>query len=216
VFVRPCWRPTSSQDALDIVAQNPWALLVSNGEDGPVATNLPLLIDRTVSANDSAELILVGHIARGNEHLRVLSTPGATVLAVFEGPWSYVTASWYPNRDMPSTYYYTAVHCYGSIELQEEEALDQSLEGLTQHMEAHYPAGWSTNEIPRSEITRRFAAIRGFRIHVSRIEAKFKLGQDEPLRDALAVAESLGQRQSPQEQALAALIRKHNETRGVM
>lgn len=216
MFVRPCWQPTSSQDALEIIERNPWALLVSNGEDGPVATNLPLLIDRTGSTDDSADLLLVGHIARSNEHLRLLASPGATLLAVFEGPWSYVTASWYPNRDMPSTYYYTAVHCYGSIELQEEEALDHSLEGLTQRMEAHYPAGWRTNEVPRSEITRRFAGIQGFRIHVSRIEAKFKLGQDEPLRDALAVAEALGQIQSPQDQALAALIRKHNEARGVM
>jgi len=213
VFIRPCWRPTSPQDALDIIEQHPWALLVSNGEEVPLATNLPLLIDRTVASADPNALVLVGHIARGNDHLRALSAPGSSVLAIFEGPWSYVTASWYPGRDMPSTYYYTAVHCSGSIELQEEEALDHALEDLTQRMESHYPAGWSTNEIPRSEITRRFAGIQGFRIHVSKIEAKFKLGQDEPLRDALAVAEVLGQQQSPQDQALASLIRKQNQIR---
>jgi transcriptional regulator len=214
VFVRPCWQPTSPQDALDIIEQHPWALLLSNGENVPLATNLPLMIDRTVPIVDPDSLVLVGHIARGNEHVRTLSQPGAAVLAVFEGPWSYVTASWYPNRDMPSTYYYTSVHCSGRIELQEEPALDHSLEDLTQRMESRYQAGWSTNEIPRSEITRRFSAIRGFRIHVSKIEAKFKLGQDEPLRDALAVAEVLEQKHSLQDQALAGLIRKHNEMRG--
>ena len=215
MFVRPCWRPASPQDVLDIIEQHPWALLVSNGENVPLATNLPLMIDRTVPSVDETGLVLVGHIARGNDHHCNLSQPGASVLAVFQGPWSYVTASWYPNRDMPSTYYYTAVHCSGTIELQEEQALDRSLEDLTQRMESRYQAGWSTNEIPRSEITRRFAAIRGFRIQVSKIEAKFKLGQDEPLRDALAVAAVLGQQQSPQDQALAGLIRKHNEARGV-
>lgn len=214
MFVRPCWRPTSHQDVLDIIEQHPWALLVSNGDQVPLATNLPLLIDHSVSGVEESGLVLVGHIARANEHLRSLSQPGASVLAVFEGPWSYVTASWYPNRDMPSTYYYTAVHCSGTIELQEEPALDRSLEDLTQRMESGYRAGWSTNEIPRSEITRRFDGIRGFHIHVSKIEAKFKLGQDEPLRDALAVAAVLGQHQSPQDQALSELIRKHNETRG--
>jgi len=215
VFVRPCWRPTSPQDALDIIEQHSWALLVSNGEHVPLATNLPLLIDRTVTHVDPTALVLVGHIARGNDHIRALSIPGSSALAVFQGPWSYVTASWYPNRDMPSTYYYTAVHCSGSIELLGEQDLDRSLEDLTQRMESHYPAGWSTDEIPRSEITRRFAAIQGFRIHVSKIEAKFKLGQDEPLRDALAVAEVLGQQQSPQDRVLAGLIRKHNQARGV-
>jgi transcriptional regulator len=98
---------------------------------------------------------------------------------------------------MPSTYYYTAVHCFGTIEMQEEAALDEHLEDLTQRMESSIPGGWRTDEIPRTEITRRFAAIAGFRILVDRLEAKFKLGQDEPLRDALAVAEQLGKHNHP-------------------
>jgi transcriptional regulator len=210
VFVRPCWQPASSQDALELIEQNPWALLVSNGAEVPYATNLPLLLDRAEEAT-----VLVGHIARGNEHARALASgaEGTPVLAVFEGPWSYVTASWYPNRDMPSTYYYTAVHCTGTLEMQSEAELDESLEELTQRMESQYPGGWRTNEIPRSEIVRRFPAIAGFRIRVSRVEAKFKLGQDEPLRDALAVAGVLEQHSSPHDQALAALIRRHNSAR---
>jgi transcriptional regulator len=210
LFVRPCWEPASPQDALDLIEQNPWALLVSNGTEVPYATNLPLLLDR-----GSESTVLVGHIARGNEHTRALASGahGARVLAIFEGPWSYVTASWYPNRDMPSTYYYTAVHCIGTLEMHGEAELDQSLEDLTERMESHYPGGWRTSEIPRSEIVRRFPAIAGFRIRVSHIEAKFKLGQDEPLRDALAVAAVLETHSSPQDQELAALIRRHNNSR---
>jgi transcriptional regulator len=207
VFVRPCWQPASPQDALDVIEQNPWALLVSNGTEVPYATNLPLLLD-----DASPNIVLVGHIVRGNEHSRALAT-GAKVLAIFEGPWSYVTASWYPNRDMPSTYYYTAVHCTGTLEMQSEAELDAGLENLTQRMESHYPDGWRTSEIPRSEMVRRFPAIAGFRIQVSRIEAKFKLGQDEPLRDALAVASVLEKHSSPQDQELAALIRRQNSSR---
>ena len=211
MFVRPCWQPVSPQDALKLIEQHPWALLVSNGADAPFATNLPLLVDCTTS-NDN-EMVLVGHIARGNDHACELAKSKSQVLAIFEGPWSYVTASWYPQRDMPSTYYYTAVHCTGTIEMQDEAALDASLEDLTQRMESHYPGGWRTSEIPRSEITRRFAGIAGFRIRVKRIEAKFKLGQDEPLKDALAVADALEKQQSPQDHALAAMIRKQNQAR---
>jgi transcriptional regulator len=210
LFVRPCWKPSSPKDALDLIEQNPWALLVSNGAEAPYATNLPLLLDRGSEGTE-----LVGHIARGNEHSLALAADadGAKVLAIFEGPWSYVTASWYPNRDMPSTYYYTAVHCTGTLEMHGEAELDASLEDLTQRMESHYPGGWHTSEIPRSEIVRRLSAIAGFRIRVSRIEAKFKLGQDEPLRDALAVAGSLEKHSSPQDRELAALIRRHNSSR---
>jgi transcriptional regulator len=210
LFVRPCWQPASGQDALDLIERNPWALLVSNGAEVPYATNLPLLLDHAAEGTE-----LVGHIARGNEHSRALASgaDGTQVLAIFEGPWSYVTASWYPNRDMPSTYYYTSVHCTGTLEMQTEAELDESLEDLTQRMESHYIGGWRTSEVPRSEIVRRFSAIAGFRIRVSRVEAKFKLGQDEPLRDALAVAGALERHSSPQDHELAALIRRHNSSR---
>jgi transcriptional regulator len=219
MFVRSCWQPTSRQDALAIIEQHPWALLVSNGDDGPLATNLPLLIAGSSKSNGDAPgspetpLVLVGHLARANEHARDLAKFAAPFLAIFEGPWTYVTASWYPGRDMPSTYYYTAVHCHGTIELQDELELDSSLEELTRHMESRYPEGWSTHEIPRTEITRRFQSIVGFRMHVNKLEAKFKLGQDEPLRDALAVAGVLETHEDSRDRALAALIRKHNLSR---
>jgi transcriptional regulator len=212
VFVRPCWQPTSPQDTRSLIEQYPWALLVSNGDNGPFATNLPLLID-TASTYPNSPLTLVGHLARANDHALQLSNPDTIFLAIFEGPYSYVTASWYPNRDMPSTYYYSAVHCYGHIELQDEPALDESLETLTQRMESPIPNGWQTNEIPRSEITRRFSGITGFRLHVNRVEAKFKLGQDEPVRDALAVADNLDARNEPSSRELATLIRQHNHAR---
>jgi transcriptional regulator len=208
MFVRPCWKPTSPQDALDLIEQHPWALLLSSGAEVPYATNLPLLLDR--SSRDG-ETHLLGHIARGNEHAEKLAD--AKVLAIFEGPWTYVTASWYPKRDMPSTYYYTAVHCVGTVEMLNEQGLDEHLEDLTQRMESAIPDGWGTKEIPRSEMTRRFPAIAGFRIRVNQIEAKFKLGQDEPIKDALAVADRLEQQNSPGDHAVAALIRKHNHTR---
>ncbi len=215
MFVRPCWVPRSANDTRKIIAENPWALLVSQGPDGPLATNLPLLMEQREngSAEPHGNLVLVSHLARANDHLAALQATTSPVLAIFEGPWSYVTASWYPDRQMPSTFYYTAVHCYGRLEFQDEAALDGSLEDLVQRMESPHEKGWRTGEIPRSEITRRFAGIQGFRMIVSRVEAKFKLGQDEPLRDALAVADALATRRLPQDLALAGMIREQNAGR---
>lgn len=210
MFVRPCWRPQSPSDVRRIIEGNPWALLVSQTEDGPLATNLPLLIESDTKSSVEDGLVLVGHMARANEQLEALRQTQTPVLAIFEGPWSYVTASWYPERQMPSTYYYTAVHCYGRIAFQDEEALDQSLETLVNSMESQYLNGWKTNEIPRSEVTRRFAGITGFRLHITRVEAKLKLGQDEPLKDALAVADALASHDAPRDRELAVWIRDQN------
>jgi transcriptional regulator len=206
MFVRPCWRPSSEQDAIELIEKNPWALLISNRAHGPIATNLPLLFDH----RRDDKTVLIGHIARANEHAALLSNTSETMLAIFEGPYSYVTASWYPKRDMPSTYYYTAVHCYGRIALQDEPRLDESVERLTQVMEAPIAGGWKTSEIEREAITRRYKSILGFELHIERLEAKFKVGQDEPLKDALAVADHLELRSSNGDIELAAMIREQN------
>ncbi len=111
MFIRSCWKPQSIDAAYRLVDDYPWALLVNSSADGPFATNLPLLLDRSRGGHG----ILLGHLARANDHARALVASPAPTLAIFHGPQSYVTASWYPHRQMPSTYYYTAVHCYGRV-----------------------------------------------------------------------------------------------------
>ena len=187
MFVRPCWRPQSRDEAYQIIDDNLWALLVNNGSDGPFVTNLPLLLDRTQGPLGT----LLGHLARANEHAVALFGAKEPTLAVFHGPYSYVSPSWYPNRDMPGTYYYTAVHCYGRIRAQSDAELEATLRVLNDRMERPLLAGWRMEEVPRSEITRRLPNIAGFELEIERLEAKFKLGQDEPRKDAMAVADRL-------------------------
>lgn len=205
MFVRSCWKPQSEKEIWAFIDAHPWALLVNNGDSGPYVTNLPLLLDRS-----EEKFRLIGHLAAGNEHASVLRSTAAPTLAVFQGPASYITASWYPNRDMPSTYYYTAVHCYGSIRFQDEEALRQSLEILTERLESQFPDGWKTSEVPPYDITRRLKHIIGFELEIDRVEGKFKLGQDEPKKDALAVGERLAHSEKSAERELAEMILAYN------
>jgi transcriptional regulator len=193
----------------DLIDANPWALLVSNGDLGPLATNLPLVLDRARGAHG----VLVGHLARANHHASVLRTADALTLAIFQGPFSYISPSWYPDRDMPGTYYYMAVHCYGSLRIQSEEELEASVTSLSDRMEAPIPDGWSTAEIPSTEITRRLPAILGFELVIDSIEGKFKLGQDEPKKDALAVAARLRESADRSHRALAEAVQRANSAR---
>jgi transcriptional regulator len=208
MFVRPCWRPWDLEAAYDLIEANPWALLVSNDAAGPLVTNLPLLVDRTRGPRG----VLIGHIARANPHTRALLA-GAPTLAVFQGPYSYVTASWYPKRDMPSTYYYTAVHCSGPLSWQTEAELEAELRTLNDRMEGPIPGGWRMDEIPHSEITRRLPAILGFEMTIESIDAKFKLGQDEPRKDAMAVAARLADAPEAAQRELARMIHSANAGR---
>ncbi len=206
MFVRPTWKPRSDEEVFRLINDYPWALLVNNGSDGPYATNLPLLLDRSRGNG-----VLIGHIALGNEHARALQKAREPTMAIFQGPHSYVTSSWYPDRDMPPTYYYTAVHCYGKAALHSEAVLHQWIETLTDRAESGVLDGWKTGEIESEAIIRRLKSIVGFEIPIDRMEAKFKLGQDEPKKDALAVADHL--MKDPAQIALAKMIRSYNVTR---
>jgi transcriptional regulator len=209
MFVRPCWRPRTGEELFQLIDSDPWALLVNNGPDGPIATNMPLLLDRSRGEHGT----LIGHVARANEHARALQISEAPTLAIFEGPYQFVTGSWYPNRDMPSTYYYTAVHCYGRVRIQKERELEQWIGILTGRMEAQFPNGWKITDVPHADISRRLPAIMGFEIELSRVEGKFKLGQDESKRDAMAVYHQLAQSSNPTDRALAEMVRDYNAGR---
>lgn len=209
MFVRPAWRPQSLDDAYRVIDENPWAVVVSNHDDGPLLTNLPLLIDRSRGPHGT----LLGHLARQNEHASVLLKSSSPALAVFEGPYSYVTPAWYPNRDMPGTYYYSAIHCYGRIRQQSDADLEATLRVLNDRMEKSVPNGWHIDEVPRSEITRRIPNIVGFEMEIERFEAKFKYGQDEPKKDAMAVAEQLLSSPDPEMRKLGDEVRRENLAR---
>jgi transcriptional regulator len=209
MFVRHCWEPRADEEMYSLIEANPWALLVNNGDQGPFATNLPLLLDRSGSGKG----VLVGHLARANAHADSIQSLRAPALALFQGPYSYITSSWYPNRDMPPTYYYSAVHCYGVLHIQDEKEMHRWIEILTERMESQFPNGWKTSEIEESAITRRLKAIIGFEMHIDRLEGKFKLGQDEPKKDALAVASHLAARGGEDDALLARHISERNSLR---
>jgi len=205
MFVRPEWRP-AEDDCLQLIEANPWALLISNGDSLPWATNLPLLLDRSRGPKGT----LVGHIARANAHAGILQNSSLPSLAIFHGPYSYVTASWYPNRDMPSTYYYTAIHCQGRMAFQDDMSLEHWLEVLNNRMEANYENGWKLSEVPEYDIKRRLKHILGFEMQIEHLEGKFKLGQDEPKKDAMAVSRKLAHSADPGHRELSEMIRRYN------
>ena len=209
MFVRPSWKPRNDDELLTFIDAYPWALLVNNGVNGPWATNLPLLLDRSRGRAGT----LVGHIARANQHSQVLKTLDTPTLAIFQGPYSFISGSWYPNRDMPSTYYYTAAHCYGRIRLQTESELEHWVGVLTRRFESEFPNGWRMTDIPYADIARRLPSIIGFELEVERIEGKFKLGQDEPKKDAMAVCPHLDQSANPSHRELSSLVRRYNSDR---
>lgn len=158
----------------NLLRAHSFAVLVSQLDGRPFATHLPLLI------RDDAppEGQLTGHLARANPQWRELA--GQEVLAVFSGPHAYVSPTWYEEPDVVPTWNYVAAHVYGRCELIDDAGeLLGVLADYVSTYERASPNSWQFD--PASPYIQKLAqAVVGFRIVITRLEAKWKLGQNHP------------------------------------
>jgi transcriptional regulator len=137
----------------------------------PVATQIPFLF-----VEREGQLFLRGHIMKGNDHHKAFSN-NKNVLALFTGPHSYVSASWYTNPLQGSTWNYMTVHAKGEMSFLPDEELPGLLNELTSYYEKEdSPALFK--HIPDDYISRMVKAIVAFEIKVTAIEHVFKLSQN--------------------------------------
>lgn len=158
-----------------LVREFGFATLISANNHTPFATHIPLELEV-----NGEEWILYGHMARANPQWKNFET-NTDVLAVFMGPHTYVSPSWYNHRNVP-TWNYMAAHLSGKLRLLSDSKLEQSLRKLMARYEnAHAEKPQGYDEIPAKTLEIDLRGVVGFEIKVEKIEASFKLSQN---RDA--------------------------------
>ncbi|MEO8172201.1 MAG: FMN-binding negative transcriptional regulator [Sediminibacterium sp.] len=176
------------QDAAIVLAfmkEHPFAMLTGvDDEQKPVATQIPFLF-----VERDGQLFLRGHIMKGNDHHKAFST-NKNVLALFTGPHSYVSASWYTNPLQGSTWNYMTVHVKGEMSFLPDEELPGLLDELTSSYEKENSPALFKN-IPDDYISRMVKAIVAFEIKVTAIEHVFKLSQNRDQQSFENILEKL-------------------------
>lgn len=153
-----------------------FATLVSIEDNLPWATHIPL----ELVTDESGNWVLHGHVSRANPQWKNFEAAN-DVLAIFMGPHTYVSPSWYNHRNVP-TWNYKAVHVYGKARLVEGEELENMLRNLMKRYEtAHAEKPQGYDEIPVHTLEKDLRGVVGFEIKVERVEATSKLSQN---RDA--------------------------------
>ncbi len=182
------------------IAQYSFATLVSTVDGHPFATHLPLLLDPGTSTHGT----LLGHMARANPQWQAFESD-QEVLAIFQGPHAYISPSWYETTPAVPTWNYATVHVYGVPRIIKD---GQQLATLVDRLTAVYESGmlqpWP-GDIPMDFKQKLLKAIVGFVIDITRVEGKFKLGQNRPLVDQQAVAQRLAMQADPIAQELSEL-----------
>jgi transcriptional regulator len=156
---------------IEFMKQHSFAMLIGSANNIPAATQIPILIEER-----EEKIFLKGHFMRNTDHHKAFeANPNA--LCIFTGPHSYISASWYTNKQTASTWNYTSVHVRGEIKFLGHEKLIEMLEELSDHYEGrNSPSSYSN--LSTDYVERLSKAIIGFEIEAKEIDGIFKLSQN--------------------------------------
>ena len=194
--------------AARLMHDHAFATLLTAAEPEPLVTHVPLLH----VADREPHGTLLGHFARANPHAApAVHARGTESIAIFHGPHAYVSPSWYadPAAAVP-TWNYAVVHAHGVLEPLDDAATRAILDAMIHRFEAPRAVPWSPGA-DRRRLDAMVAAIVGFRLHIRRLEVKFKLSQNRSRDDRERVATALAAEGHADAAATAAWMRAYTD-----
>jgi len=207
MYSKPEFAPLSRDEAFGLIEATAFATVVTSGPKGLAVSHLPFVLDRTRGANGT----LVSHVAGANPHSALIAQ-GRETVAIFQGPHGYISSSWYPRnpaRDSAPTWNFAVVHCHGHPVPLDDQGTARHLLQLVGVLEKDREDHWHMRELGPGGMERRMPGIIGFDLPIERLEAKFKMGQDERLYDTAGAIRAL----EASDPALAAMMKAHNAHR---
>jgi len=206
VYLPPHFTETGEAVLIAHIERYDFALLVTHGGGGTIASQIPLLLERR-----DGKLYLQGHLALPNPQCADLDGAGEA-LVVFSGPHAYISPGWYAAGPAVPTWNYASVHAYGpSRAIADKEWLRGLLRRLSERHETREAAPWRMQDLPGAFLDGMMGGILGFEIAVGRLEGKFKLSQNRPAIDRPRIVAQLEARDDSDSHGVARLM-KERET----
>ncbi len=192
MFTPSSFKEENPSILFELIRNYNFGVLFSQHQQDPDATHLPFLLDTTKGEKGT----LIAHFAKANKHWQKLDA-NKEVLCVFQGPHTYISPSWYKNRETVPTWNYATVHAYGKPKvIHEPEELREMVTNLTHYHESQLPSDWSLKE-SASIFEKELKAIVGLEIEISKLEGKFKFNQNRSKEDQEGVIEHLDEETAP-------------------
>ena len=170
MYIPQQYKNENSEEIQIFLEQNAFGILINQTNGKLWATHIPLELDK----NENGKEVLYGHISKENPQWKSFVSDNK-VLAIFSGPQSYISPSWYDHENVP-TWNYIAVHVYGTIKIIEGEALLASLKKLVDKYEAR-----SENPVQMEDLSKQTMlqtrGIVAFEIVIDDLQAVKKMSQ---------------------------------------
>lgn len=203
IYTPEHYKENRNELIFEIIQKYSFATLISQTVEGPVISQLPLLLEETEN-----EFFLYGHCAKANPHWKYFNE-SQKVTVLFQGPNAYISPAWYQPQDgnVP-TWNYVAVHVNGTAQvISDPEQSYAVLQKLTDQFEHRYKTDWSLPIKSNSELTELLNYIVSFKIKIEQISPKFKLSQKLEHSDRQNVIQKLMDFQDDQK-AISSLMKK--------
>jgi transcriptional regulator len=192
MYSLPYFKEQDESVVLRFIKDNPFAFICGvDAQQKPVASQIPVFIDER-----NGSLFLSGHIMKNTDHHKAFMA-NPNVLAVFTGAHTYVSASWYSDKQQASTWNYMSVHARGRLRFLDEDALLEVLKRTTNHFENNPYSGANFEDLSPDYVRHLTKAIVAFEVEVEQIGNVFKLSQN---RDEKSFHNIIDQLESRDEQ----------------
>lgn len=170
--------------------------MISTVDKKPWGSHIPLELEHDPDDKE----VMYGHIAKANPQWKYFKDQ-SEVLMIFNGPHGYVSSSWYNHENVP-TWNYIAVHVYGTLQIIDHDELYYALDKLMQKYEAT-----SKNPIKMADFSektmRQMKGIVGFKVHITEIQAAYKLSQNRDKEDYHNIVQHLSNSEDSAQQRLS-------------
>lgn len=200
MYTPKLYREEDRAKILEFLKQNAFATVVAYDGEKPVASHL--MVD--VLEKD-AILFIDGHMSRANPLWKTLET-NPEVLVIFQGPHTYISASWYNHVNVP-TWNYQSVHAYGKPQLVTDR--DQVYTLLKRLMDRHETGpSYNMDTLPPDFVEKEMRGVMAFQIEVTRLEASYKLSQNRNNEDYWNIVSHLEERTDALSHGVAEAMKK--------
>jgi len=185
----PYFKASDQKEVIAFMHDHPFIILCGADNSGqPVASHIPVLFEEREN-----KLFLRAHVMKKQDHTNAFHE-NQHVLAIFYGPHTYVSASWYENKHTASTWNYQAVHAKGILHFLGEDDLREVLTSLTEKFEnnPHSPA--LVQKMDDEYVRKMMQAIIAFEIEIISVEHVFKLSQNRDEKSYHNIIQQLDER----------------------
>jgi len=199
MYIPDLYKNENQQEIEHFLHENGFAILINQTNGKHWGTHTPLFLE-------AEKQILSGHISRENPQAQSFQN-GEEILAIFTGPHTYISSSWYDHENVP-TWNYIAVHVYGKIRLLDYDETVASLKKLVDKYEKPQQNPIRVEDLSEKTM-RQTRGILAFEIKNKDIKDKKKLSQNRDDKNYGNIINQLEKSNDISDQQIAIEMRKN-------